>query len=60
MWLLLGIPLWTVGSIPVAVVIGRMLSASDGQQDATGASAATTHVVRRRALLVDDDPALQL
>jgi response regulator RpfG family c-di-GMP phosphodiesterase len=65
-WLLLGVVLWIVGSILVAVVIGRMIS-SRGRKDLVISSGAGTpsgvadaFAVRRRVLLVDDDPAFRL
>jgi ribonuclease P protein subunit RPR2 len=64
-WLLLGVLLWFGGSILVAVVIGRMIS-SRGRKGTifpgagTRSRVADAFAVRRRVLLVDDDPALGL
>jgi response regulator RpfG family c-di-GMP phosphodiesterase len=75
-WSLLGVLLWILGSIPVAMVVGRMIFFSSGRRSPTspsdrttapslrpgaGASigAAAAFAVRRRVLLVDDDPALR-
>jgi hypothetical protein len=72
-WALLGVLLWIVVSIPLAIVVGRMLSwrgrpepmpeaTASSLRPAAGASvgAAAEFKVRRRVLLVDDDPALRL
>jgi ribonuclease P protein subunit RPR2 len=77
-WTLAGVLLWILASIPLAIVVGRMISFSSGQPTsrsepsahATASpsppragsfiGAATDFAVRRRVLIVDDDPALRL
>jgi response regulator RpfG family c-di-GMP phosphodiesterase len=77
-WSLLGVLVWILVSIPVAMVLGRRLSFSHGRPDPTsgpsdrasrpflrpaaGASigAVAAFAVRRRVLVVDDDPALRM